>query len=229
MTMAYTPLGYRKRVDGIGTICHEFSHCLGLPDMYDTQGNQYGMGTYDLMDQGSYNGDSFQPPYYSAYEKWYCGWATPTELSEATTVKDMKPVAEGGQTFVIYNDNHKDEYYLLENRQQQGWDGSLYGKGLMITHVDRRSPSTTTSAAPSSMPTMRTAPRPWPPSPVTSIPTPTARATSTTGSVPRRCRRTRSTMPMPQARTRWTSPSPTSCRTPTAPSRSTSWAAAPPT
>ena len=136
MTMAYTPLGYRKRVDGIGTICHEFSHCLGLPDMYDTQGNQYGMGTYDLMDQGSYNGDSFQPPYYSAYEKWYCGWATPTELSEATTVKDMKPVAEGGQTFVIYNDNHKDEYYLLENRQQEGWDGSLYGKGLMITHVD---------------------------------------------------------------------------------------------
>ncbi len=136
MTMAYTPLGYRKRVDGIGTICHEFSHCLGLPDMYDTQANQYGMGTYDLMDQGSYNGDSFQPPYYSAYEKWYCGWATPTELSEAATVKDMKPVAEGGQTFVIYNDNHKDEYYLLENRQQEGWDGSLYGKGLMITHVD---------------------------------------------------------------------------------------------
>lgn len=136
MTMAYTPLGYRKRVDGIGTICHEFSHCLGLPDMYDTQGSQYGMGTYDLMDQGSYNGESFQPPYYSAYEKWYCGWATPTELSEATTVKDMKPVAEGGQTFVIYNDNHKDEYYLLENRQQEGWDGSLYGKGLMITHVD---------------------------------------------------------------------------------------------
>ena len=136
MTMAYTPLGYRKRVDGIGTICHEFSHCLGLPDMYDTQGNQYGMGTYDLMDQGSYNGDSFQPPYYSAYEKWYCGWGTPTELSTATTVKDMRPVAEGGQTFVIYNDNHKDEYYLLENRQQQGWDGSLYGKGLMITHVD---------------------------------------------------------------------------------------------
>ena len=136
MTMAYTPLGYRKRVDGIGTICHEFSHCLGLPDMYDTQGSQYGMGTYDLMDQGSYNDESFQPPYYSAYEKWYCGWGTPTELSTATTVKDMRPVAEGGQTFVIYNDNHKDEYYLLENRQQQGWDGSLYGKGLMITHVD---------------------------------------------------------------------------------------------
>ena len=136
MTLSYTPLGYKKRVDGIGTICHEFSHCLGLPDMYDTQGSQYGMGTYDLMDQGSYNGESFQPPYYSAYEKWYCGWATPTELSEAATVKDMKPVAEGGQTFVIYNDNHKDEYYLLENRQQEGWDGSLYGKGLMITHVD---------------------------------------------------------------------------------------------
>ena len=136
MTLSYTPLGYKKRVDGIGTICHEFSHCLGLPDMYDTQGSQYGMGTYDLMDQGSYNDESFQPPYYSAYEKWYCGWGTPTELSTATTVKDMRPVAEGGQTFVIYNDNHKDEYYLLENRQQQGWDGSLYGKGLMITHVD---------------------------------------------------------------------------------------------
>ena len=52
-------------LDGIGTFCHEFSHCLGYPDFYDTAYNGwFGMGEFDLMDHGSYNGNGFLPPNY---------------------------------------------------------------------------------------------------------------------------------------------------------------------
>lgn len=126
--------------DGIGTICHEFSHCLGLPDMYDVNyGGNFGMGPWDLMDQGSYNGDGrgYRPANFTAYEKMYAGWISPIELNKEATVKGMKSSSEHGQIFVVYNDATKDEYYLLENRQQNGrWDSALPGKGLMITHVD---------------------------------------------------------------------------------------------
>ena len=63
-------------IDGIGTFCHEFSHCLGLPDFYDTSeyGTNFGMGPWSLMDYGSYNDNTYTPIGYSAYEKWFMGW-----------------------------------------------------------------------------------------------------------------------------------------------------------
>lgn len=136
-----TPTGAGTQFDGIGTLCHEFSHCLGYPDMYDTNYKKYGMGSWDLLDQGSYNGKSmgYCPPNYSAYEKWYAGWIEPTELKEPTTVKGLPAQAvKYGQAFVIYNDEDHNEYYLLENRsnQQGDWDQYTGGSGLMIMHVD---------------------------------------------------------------------------------------------
>ena len=140
LTLQYTPVAYRERVDGIGTLCHEFSHCLGYPDLYDTNyGGNFGMGSFDLMDAGSYNGESFCPPNYSAYEKWFAGWITPTVLDKPASVKGMQAQdVKYGQTFVVYNDNNKNEYYLIENRQQNVgiWDKQLPASGMMITHVD---------------------------------------------------------------------------------------------
>ena len=140
LTLQYTPVSYRERVDGIGTLCHEFSHCLGYPDLYDTKnGVNFGMGDFDLMCSGSYNGESFCPPNYSAYEKWFAGWITPTVLDKPTSVKGMQAQdVKYGQAFVVYNDNNKNEYYLIENRQQNVgiWDNQLPASGMMITHVD---------------------------------------------------------------------------------------------
>ena len=140
LTLQYTPVAYRERVDGIGTLCHEFSHCLGYPDLYDTNyGGNFGMGSFDLMDAGSYNGESFCPPNYSAYEKWFAGWITPTVLDKPASVKGMQAQdVKYGQAFVVYNDNNKNEYYLIENRQQSVgiWDKQLPASGMMITHVD---------------------------------------------------------------------------------------------
>lgn len=140
LTLQYTPVAYRERVDGIGTLCYEFSHCLGYPDLYDTgNGGNFGMGEFDLMDAGSYNGESFCPPNYSAYEKWFAGWITPTVLDKPASVKGMQAQdVKYGQAFVVYNDNNKNEYYLIENRQQNVgiWDKQLPASGMMITHVD---------------------------------------------------------------------------------------------
>ena len=125
-------------INGIGTFCHEFSHCLGLPDFYDLNyTGSYGMGDFDLMDSGCYNGDGFIPAGYTAYEKMVCGWQQPIVLSsEDVTVDGLKPTNQQGDFYIIYNDAHPDEYYLIENRQKNGWDASISKKGLMILHVD---------------------------------------------------------------------------------------------
>ena len=125
-------------IEGIGCFCHEFSHCLGYPDFYDTSySGWYGTGDYDLMCGGSYNGNSYQPAGYTAYEKWMAGWLEPIVLDkDGVTVENLQPLSNGGDAYIIYNDGNKNEYYMLENRQLVGWDASLPGKGLMITHVD---------------------------------------------------------------------------------------------
>ncbi len=124
-------------VNGIGTICHEFSHCLGLPDMYDTSySGNYGMGDWSLMDQGSYCGDGFIPSGYTSYDKYCIGWVEPIELTTATEVNDMHAVNESDDVYIIKNTAHPDEYYLIESRQQKGWDAKTPAKGMLILHVD---------------------------------------------------------------------------------------------
>lgn len=127
--------------DGIGTFCHEFSHCLGLPDFYNTAGGKavFGMSSWSLMDYGTYLGAGGYgecPCNYTAYERWCCGWAAPTELASATTVRGMLSLDSGNNGYIIYNDAHRDEFYVLDNRQKEGWDTYLPGHGLLVTHVD---------------------------------------------------------------------------------------------
>jgi len=132
---------------GIGTACHEFSHCLGLPDFYCTETTSskvFGMDSWSLMDYGCYNGTIGKDGYsysnipcgYTAFERMSCGWLTPTELNEGTTVKGMKAITEAPEAFIMYNEAHPDEYYILENRQQISWNAKDAGHGLLVTHVD---------------------------------------------------------------------------------------------
>lgn len=120
---------------GIGTVCHEFGHSLGLPDIYPTT-SKAGFSVcdeWDLMDGGNFTNYGWSPPNFTALEKWLLGWASFVDLEEPTTITDMKPVEEGG---VIYRIKHSEsEWLLLENRQQRGWDVGAPGKGLVIYHV----------------------------------------------------------------------------------------------
>lgn len=130
-------LGATEAIDGIGAFCHEFSHCMGLKDHYDINGKGYGTGYWDLMCVGSYNGNSFVPAGYTSYEKMFCGWKQPIELNaEPKTVNGMKALTDDGDSYIIYNDGNRNEYYMLENRQKKGWDAELPGEGLIVLHVD---------------------------------------------------------------------------------------------
>ncbi len=125
-------------IDGIGTACHEFSHCLGLPDMYDTStsGSNYGMGYWDLMCSGSYNGDGYVPAGYSSYERMFAGWLDPIEIKEYTQVSALPALSENAEAYIIYNQANRNEYYLLENRQPMDWDSQLPAAGMLVLHVD---------------------------------------------------------------------------------------------
>lgn len=124
-------------ISGIGTACHEFSHCMGIPDMYDTQnGGCFGMDAWDLMDYGSYGDDGYAPVGYNTYEKWVSGWLEPTILSEPCYVKDMKPLDEAEESYVVFNEKNKNEYYIFENRQLQGTDKALPNHGMLVIHMD---------------------------------------------------------------------------------------------
>ena len=129
-----------ETLDGIGSACHEFAHCLGLPDMYDTQGDTYRMGSWDLMDKGNYNGTSWLasnvPAGFTSLERWYCGWLTPATLDSPAYIGGMKPLVTSPEAYVIYNDYYPKEFYLLENRQPVKWDTYTGGHGMLVLHVD---------------------------------------------------------------------------------------------
>jgi len=129
--------GRNDKVAGIGTICHEFAHCLGLPDMYDTSTtHNYGTDHWDLMAYGSYLGEQFRPCGFTAYEREFCGWRDYELLSADCTISDALPLSEGGKAYIITNEAHPDEYFILEPRRTSGWDASLPSSGLLIYHVD---------------------------------------------------------------------------------------------
>ena len=128
-----------KTIDGIGTFAHEFGHCLGLPDFYDTgNAGNYGMGDWDIMCMGCYNNDGFTPPGYSAYEKVFMGWTdyiTPQPGSYYTLPVWNQKQASTDKAVCITSDLNENEYFILENRKKQGWDRYMPGQGIMITHV----------------------------------------------------------------------------------------------
>ena len=105
--------------------------------MYDTEDNGcFGMSQWDLMDHGCYNDNGFIPCGYTSYERMLCGWLRPVVLTSPCEVTDMQPLSKNGLAYLIYNTKAPQEYYLLENRQQVGWDKALPGSGLLILHVD---------------------------------------------------------------------------------------------
>lgn len=124
-------------ISGIGTACHEFSHCMGIPDFYDTAGGGcFGMDAWDLMDYGSYGGDGYEPTGYNTYEKWVSGWIEPTILTEPCYIKNMKPLSDAPEACVVFNEANKNEYYIFENRQLKGTDVALPNHGMLVIHVD---------------------------------------------------------------------------------------------
>lgn len=130
-------LNWTEKEDGHAVICHEFSHALGLPDIYpvDDDDTYSFFDEWDLMDGGDYNNFGNSPPNYSAFERSLLGWTELKELKEPASIAGMPAWNDDPVAYVIRNDANPEEYLVLENRQQRGWDDFLPGNGLLVTHV----------------------------------------------------------------------------------------------
>lgn len=133
----------------LGVMAHEFGHDLGLPDLYDTDGSSDGAGVWDLMSLGAWNGAprGSSPAEFSAWSKIRLGWLTPTRGPAGAREDTAIPAVEL-RPFAIRLSvpGSVNEYFLVENREQTGFDIGLPGSGLLIWHVDDSQPDNTNDA-----------------------------------------------------------------------------------
>lgn len=123
----------------IGTFCHEYSHCLGLYDLYDTDDEGSGgesdtvWGSTSLMDHGNYNNDGRTPPNYNSMELWSFRLGQPEafEIGRQT----LAPLSSQKRYFIAETDT-EGEYFFFECRAPEGWDAYVGGSGMLIYHYD---------------------------------------------------------------------------------------------
>ncbi len=125
-----------------GTFCHEFSHYLGLPDMYDTNGENEGLspalyGTLSIMDRGHFSNNGNTPPYFTSIEREILGIGEIEELLPDTTYI-IPPIQDSRKLYRI-STSTEGEYFLVEYRDGTGWDKYIGGKGMVIYHIDKSS------------------------------------------------------------------------------------------
>ena len=133
-----------KKINGIGLFCHEFSHTLGLPDIYayhtdaENQDDQ-GMEFWDLMDGGTGVRGGRVPASYLAWEREVMGWMNIDELKKDSSIENLKSIDNGGKAYKIVNPNNSNEYIVLQSMQKgawnQGWGDGTYGKGLLAYRI----------------------------------------------------------------------------------------------
>ena len=136
------------QINGIGLFCHEFSHCMGLPDFYPTTAaaqKQFlpAMEYWDLMDNGEYTYNGYRPTAYTAWEREYMGWMeieTLTEENKGERISLVNIDRNGGKAYRIYKDGQTsgNEYIIIQNIQSYKWNVNLgnMGHGMLVYHVD---------------------------------------------------------------------------------------------
>lgn len=134
-------------INGIGLFCHEFSHTMGVPDLYPTSGsaanaNNQSPEYWDLMDMGEYTQNGYYPTPYSPWEKSIMGWIEPITLSNTEPSQiELEPYHLNSKALKINADNDDDsvkygEYLLLQNIVNEGWAKYLPGYGMLVWRID---------------------------------------------------------------------------------------------
>ena len=127
-------------ITGIGVICHEFSHTMGIPDLYPYNSKAYVNNqepeSWDLMDAGEYGNNGYTPVPYCAWELDIMGWNAGIEtLDKEPKQITMEPYFSGNRkAYKIEADNG--EYLLLQNLQRTGWGKGYMSHGLLIYRID---------------------------------------------------------------------------------------------
>lgn len=142
-------LAAAKKINGIGVCVHEFSHGMGLPDLYATvtnaQVNNQTPEFWDLMDYGEHAGNGYTPVPYSAWEQEAMGWI---EIEELTTSQhiEMKPLVKGGKAYKFGNGTDPEEWMIIEYAEGPDRENRLPGynsiandsyamHGLLVWHI----------------------------------------------------------------------------------------------
>ncbi len=124
--------------EGIGTIAHELGHVLGLMDHYDTNysdlGQSHDPGYWDVMASGDHLNKCHTPCNYNLFERYALGWASPPVIDQSGDYS-LNPLDTSNEGYILKT-SVDNEYFLLENRQQTGWDTYLPGHGLLVWRVD---------------------------------------------------------------------------------------------
>ena len=122
-------------VAGIGTLVHEFSHVLGLPDFYNTKEDDFTMDSWSVMDYGMYNAEGFVPCGYTAFERYSLGWVPMHTLDVPATVTIGTTEEEGRGYRVFTSETDTASFYMLETIRKEGWNRYAPANGLLISEV----------------------------------------------------------------------------------------------
>lgn len=130
-------------VEGIGTMCHEFTHVMGFPDLYDTNYEQTGgeshhPGEWDIMAGGGSFNSARTPVGFTIFERFALGFANPTVIGSPGHYT-LNPIMSN-EGYIIKSPIAK-EYFIIDNRQKTRWDTYLPGHGMVVCRVDSTSTS----------------------------------------------------------------------------------------
>ena len=114
---------YANYINGTGVFIHEFSHCMGLPDLYATRR----MGWTEIEE------------------------LKPTADSPQQ-ITDLLPLIEGGKAYKLKNADNDREYIVMENVQKRGLNEYGGAHGLLVYHVDYPKDSINMTDAPNNNP-----------------------------------------------------------------------------
>ena len=125
---------------GIGTICHELLHSIGLPDLYDANGDVEGscnplFGSISIMDKGNLNNNGHTPPYLGAVERELLGLLYTEEVQPGQHY--YLPSIELSNMALKVPTSNPGEYFLIEYRSGEKWDSYIGGSGLLVYHIDK--------------------------------------------------------------------------------------------
>ena len=152
----WTSRSMAPQVNGVGVSCHEFSHTMGLPDLYPTtttaRVDNQEMEYWDLMDGGEYVNNGYRPTAYTAWEREAMGWMSIETLNTTRIGIQIEPVLNGGKAYRIENPENSRDYLILENIQNNSWNGSIPGHGLLVYHVNYPSATVNMSDNPNNTP-----------------------------------------------------------------------------
>jgi immune inhibitor A len=121
----------------MGVFGHEFGHVLGLPDLYDTDYSSRGLGSWSMMAGGSWNGGGLSPSHFDAWSKYQLGWVSPVNVDNDSVGVNIPSIEDTAISYIIWTEGQlSSEYFIVENRQQIGFDSYIPSSGLLIYHID---------------------------------------------------------------------------------------------